>query len=45
MGNKEKVEGEDYSNGAIDVPIGDMDGWVARGVLSGSPLAARGPSS
>ena len=40
MGNKEKVEGEDYSNGAIDIPIGQMDGWVARGVLNSSPLPA-----
>ncbi len=33
MGNREKVEGESYSNGAIDVPFGDTDGWVARGVV------------
>ena len=38
VGNKEKVEGEDYSNGAIDVPVGNMDGWVGRGVLNSSPL-------
>ncbi len=40
MGNKEKVEGEDLSNGAIDVPVGEMDGWVARAVLNSSPLPA-----
>jgi len=33
VGNKEKVEGEDYSNGAIDVPFGTADGWAARGVV------------
>jgi hypothetical protein len=38
VGNKEKVEGESYSNGAIDVPVGEMCGWVARGVLTSSPL-------
>ncbi len=38
MGNREKVEGEDYSNGAIDVPFGDTDGWVARGVVDVSTL-------
>jgi hypothetical protein len=29
VGNKEKVEGEDYSNGAIDVPFGDTAGRIA----------------
>lgn len=38
VGNKEKGEEEDLSDGAIDVPIGEMDGWAARGVLSSSPL-------
>jgi hypothetical protein len=38
VGNKERIEGEDYSNGAIDVPVGSMDGWVATGVLESSPL-------
>jgi hypothetical protein len=38
MGNKEKVEGEDYSNGAIDVPIGDTDGGVAKLILSSQPV-------
>ena len=38
VGNKEKVEGEDYSNGAINVPVGNMDGWVATGILESSPL-------
>jgi len=33
MGNKEKVEGEDYSNGTIDVPFGDADAWAACGVV------------
>lgn len=40
MGNREKVEGEDYSNGAIDVPVGDTDGWAGKVVLSSSPLPA-----
>lgn len=38
MGNKEKVEGEDYTNGAIDVPVGDTDGWVGRAILTSSPV-------
>lgn len=38
MGNREKVEGEDYSNGAIDVPFGSTDGWAARGVLDVAAL-------
>ncbi|HYW69229.1 MAG TPA: glycogen-binding domain-containing protein [bacterium] len=38
VGNKEKVEGESYSNGAIDVPVGETDGLVARGILKSSPL-------
>lgn len=38
VGDKERIEGEDYSNGAIDVPVGNMDGWVATGVLESSPL-------
>jgi len=32
MGNKERVEGEDYSNGAIDVEAGDADGWMGGAV-------------
>jgi hypothetical protein len=38
MGNKEKVEGEDYSNGAIDVPVGDTEGWVGRIILDATPI-------
>ena len=38
MGNKEKVEGEDLSNGEIDVPVGDTDGFLATGVVEGSPF-------
>ncbi|MFH1502366.1 MAG: hypothetical protein ABIG03_04900 [Candidatus Eisenbacteria bacterium] len=38
MGNREKVEGEDYSNGAIDVPFGSTDGWAAKGILDVSAL-------
>ncbi len=38
VANKAKIEGEDYSNGAINVPVGSMDGWVATGVLESSPL-------
>lgn len=33
MGNREKVEGESYSNGAIDVPVGDTDGLVGKVIL------------
>jgi len=32
------VEGEDYSNGEIDVPVGDTDGWLVTGIAEGSPL-------
>lgn len=38
MGNREKVEGTDFTNGAIDVPVGDTDGWIGRLVLSGEPV-------
>jgi len=38
VGNKEKVEGEDYSNGAIDVEAGTMDGWLGIGAVEGSPI-------
>ncbi len=38
MGNREKVEGEDYSNGAIDVPFGDAKGWALTGEVAGSPI-------
>lgn len=37
MGNKEKVEGEDYSNGAIDVPFGEASG-------SATVVAAQSPA-
>ena len=32
------MQGESYSNGAIDVPVGETDGLVARGILRSSPL-------
>jgi len=38
VGNKEKVEGEDLSNGAIDVPIGEVSGWAGKLVLEGTPV-------
>jgi hypothetical protein len=38
VANKAKIEGEDYSNGAVDIPVGSMDGWIATGVLESSPL-------
>ena len=38
VGNHELGEEENLSDGAIDVPIGEMDGWAARGVLNSSPL-------
>lgn len=37
MGNQEKVEGESYSNGSIDVPVGDTDGWVSKVILDATP--------
>jgi hypothetical protein len=39
VANKVRVEGqEDYSNGEINVPIGDMDGVFMKGILEGTPL-------
>jgi hypothetical protein len=38
MGNKEKVEGTDFTNGTIDVPVGDTEGWLGKLVLTGQPL-------
>jgi hypothetical protein len=38
VGNQEKVEGETYSNGAIDVPVGDVMGGAFRVVLESSPM-------
>jgi hypothetical protein len=38
VGNMEKVEGESYSNGAIDVPIGDVTGNAFRVVMTSSPM-------
>jgi hypothetical protein len=35
MGNRETVQGDDYANGAIDVPTGDMGGSYLIGVASG----------
>jgi hypothetical protein len=32
------VEGYDKTNGAIDIPIGEMDGWMGRGVFTSSPI-------
>jgi hypothetical protein len=37
VGNREKVEGEDYSNGAIDVPAGDTEGWAGSLIISTPP--------
>lgn len=40
VANKVKVEGQDdYSNGEIDVPIGDMGGLLAKAIVDGTPLA------
>jgi hypothetical protein len=43
MGNYEKIEGTAYSNGAIDVPIGEADGWIGKLILNGpsAPLKLR----
>jgi hypothetical protein len=38
VGNMEKVEGEDYANGAIDIPVGDMTGWAAKVILESQPM-------
>lgn len=39
VGNKVKIEGqEDYSNGVIDVPVGDMGGWLLKGIAEATPL-------
>ncbi|MCD4690555.1 glycogen-binding domain-containing protein, partial [bacterium] len=38
MGNKEKVEGDEFGNGAIDIVAGDMSGGIALVRLTGSPL-------
>ncbi len=38
VGNRERVEGESYANGAIDVPFGSTNGWVARGVVDVASL-------
>jgi hypothetical protein len=35
MGNEEQVEGEDYSNGPIDVEAGTMDGFAGVGIIEG----------
>jgi len=40
VANRVKVEGqEDYSNGEIDVPIGDMEGLLTKAILDGTPVA------
>lgn len=33
MGNRERVEGEDYSNGEIDVTAGETEGWTGAAVI------------
>lgn len=39
VGNYVKIEGEEsYSNGAIDVPVGDMGGWILKGIAEATPL-------
>ncbi len=38
MGNKEKVEGDEFGNGAIDVKAGDMSGGVALVELTANPI-------
>ncbi len=38
MGNYEKVEGDEFGNGAIDVVAGDMDGSMALLELSAKPV-------
>ncbi len=38
MGNKELIEGSDYSNGKIDVPVGDTAGWVPKLILFSDPI-------
>ena len=37
MGNEEQVEGEDYSNGVIDVEAGTMDGFAGVGIVEAKP--------
>jgi hypothetical protein len=39
VGNKVKIEGqEDYSNGVIDVPVGDMDGTAFKAIAEATPI-------
>ncbi len=38
VGNREKVEGTDFSNGSIDVPIGDVGGGVGRVIVRYVPM-------
>jgi hypothetical protein len=38
MGNEEKVDGDDYSNGVIDVEAGDMTGSLIKLELESRPL-------
>ncbi len=37
MGNKEKIEGTDLSNGEIDVPVGSTDGRVGKLRMTSTP--------
>ena len=39
VGNKVKIEGqEDYSNGVIDVPVGDMTGLALKAIAEATPI-------
>ncbi len=38
MGNYEKVVGDEFDNGAIDVPVGNMDGRILLVELSADPI-------
>jgi hypothetical protein len=42
MGNRERVEGENYANGAIDVPVGKTNGWIYRMILDVTPIQPLG---
>jgi hypothetical protein len=36
MGNQEKIEGTAYSNGAIDVPVAEANGWLGKIIVTGA---------
>jgi hypothetical protein len=38
VGNKERIEGTDYTNGRINVPVGDTAGWVPKLILFSDPV-------